>query len=574
MMDSKKRILIVDDNKSIHEDIKKILAINIVNTEIDKFEELLFDEKKETNHRSKEFVIDDAYQGEEAISLVKGAENEQFPYSLIFMDVRMPPGIDGIETIHQIWASYPNIEMVICTAYSDYSWDEIMEKFGFTDQLLFLKKPFDAVSLKQITYSLTTKWEIGRKNKEYMEYLEKEVETRTAELKRLLVYMRELKEKAEESDKLKTSFLSNMSHEIRSPMTAILGFSALLEKTELSQEKKNRYISYINNSGSTLMQIINDIIDISKIEAQQLKLYLSEFNLRVILLEIKEVFEQQVAQGKKNVQLILNEDIPDKDFKIYTDPQRIKQIFFNLLGNALKFTSTGNIQFGFTIVNDYIQFYVKDTGIGIPEDKKAIIFERFGQANDLFFKNAKGTGLGLAISKNLVEMMGGKIWVESDINIGTTFYFTIPYTPISYTNPIEPKIIIPEVAVDLSNKTILIVEDEEINYIFFYELLSTKKIKTTWVRNGQEALKLLSGNNNYDLILMDIMMPIMDGVEAMQKIKQLNKKTPPIIAQTAFAMIEEKEKYLALGFDDYIAKPINIKELFAKLHKWLSVPIS
>jgi two-component system sensor histidine kinase/response regulator len=569
-MNSKKRILIVDDNVSIHEDIKKILAIKLANTEIDKIEELLFDEKKKTNAASVDFVIDDAYQGEEALEKIDAAAREAFPYSLVFMDVRMPPGMDGIETIHKIWNRYPNIEMVICTAYSDYSWDEIIEKFGFTDQLLFIKKPFDAISLKQITYSLTTKWEIALKNKEYLTYLEVEVGKRTAELKKLLVYMRELKEKAEESDRLKSSFLSNMSHEIRSPMTAILGFSTLLEKNELPQEKKSQFISYINNSGSALLQIINDIIDISKIEAQQLKLYMSECNLNLLLVELKDIFDQQTAQSNKNIQIILNEGVSDKKLRIYSDPLRLKQIFFNLLSNALKFTSKGSVEFGYTIDKDLIQFYVKDTGVGISDDKKGVIFKRFGQADDFFFKNAMGTGLGLAISKNLIEIMGGRIWVESKLDIGTTFYFSLPYKPINDTDYIEPKIIIPEMDSDFHNKRILIAEDEEINFIFFNELFSIKKIEADWAKNGQEAVDKLSGENNYDLVLMDIKMPIMDGIEAMRKIKQLNKKTPPVIAQTAFALIEEKEKYLELGFYDYISKPINIDELFIKLRKWLA----
>ena len=569
-MNSRKRLLIVDDNKSIHEDIKKILAINLVNLEIDKFEELLFDEKKETNTSSIDFVIDDAYQGEEALQKVEDAVKESFPYSLIFMDVRMPPGIDGIETIHRIWDKHPNIEMVICTAYSDYSWDEIMQKFGFTDQLLFIKKPFDAISLKQITYSLTTKWEIGQKNKEYMAYLESEVEKRTAELKKLLEYMRILKEKAEESDRLKSSFLSNMSHEIRSPMTAILGFSSLLEETDLSNEKKSQFISYINNSGLNLLQIINDIIDISKIEAQQLKLYMSACQLNLILLELKDVFEQQIALSKKNIQLIFKNVVFENKLKIYTDPLRLKQVFFNLVGNAIKFTSKGSIELGYTIENELIIFYVKDTGIGISNDKKEIIFERFGQADDLFFKNAKGTGLGLAISKNLIEVMGGHIWLESELNVGTTFYFSLPYQLISENIIIESKIVSPNSESSLHNKRILIAEDEEINFVYFNELFSLKKIQSDWVKNGQEALDKLSSENNYDLVFMDIKMPVMDGVEAMQKIKQLNRKTPPIIAQTAFALIEEKENYLALGFDDYISKPINIDELFIMLYKWLS----
>jgi len=570
-MELRKRILIVDDNKSIHDDIKKILAIDIENKEIDQFEELLFNDKKSTKKNiAIDFIIDDAYQGDEAYAKVAKAEDEQLPYSLVFMDVRMPPGMDGIETIHKIWDKYPNIEMVICTAYSDYSWDEIMQKFGFTDQLLFIKKPFDAVSLKQITYSLTAKWEIAKKNKEYMVYLESEVEKRTAELKKLLDYMRELKEKAEKSDKLKSSFISNMSHEIRSPMTAILGFSSLMEESDLPEEKKNLFVSYINNSGNTLLQIINDIIDISKIEAQQLKLYLSECQLNLILLELKEVFEQHIAKKKKKIQFIIPDAIASSELNIYIDPLRLKQVFFNLIDNSLKFTIEGAIEVGYTIKHDIIEFYVKDTGVGIPADKQDIIFERFGQADDVNFKNQKGTGLGLAISKNLIEIMGGKIWLESEMQKGSKFYFSLPYIPITKEESNETKIVLPFTQSNFEGKRVLIAEDEETNYIFFEELLSTKKIITEWVKNGQEAVDRIASDNNFDLVLMDIKMPVMNGVEAMRKIKQLEKTLPPIIAQTAFALAEEQEKYLCLGFDDYISKPIDIESLFQLLRKWMA----
>ena len=568
-MDRLKRILIVDDNKSIHDDIRKILALKISNKDIDQFEELLFDEKKKTS-KSHDFDIDDAYQGEEAIEKVEASYNEGNPYSMAFMDVRMPPGIDGIETIQRIWEKYPNLEIVICTAYSDYSWDEIMTRFGFTDQLLFMKKPFDAISLKQITYSVTTKWEIAKKNREYMKYLETEVDKRTAELTKLLEYMRELKDRAEESDRLKSSFLANMSHEIRTPMNAIIGFSKLLDKENLSKEKKSKYIQYIQNSGKNLSLLINDIVDISKIESNQLKLFMSECSLNEMLNEIQDSFIQHaIYLNKKKVNVVLKKGIDQPKLDIYTDPTRLRQVISNLIGNALKFTFEGTVEFGYTQKDDFLEFYVSDTGIGISENKREIIFERFGQVEEVLSINPSGTGLGLAISKNLIEIMGGKIWVTSEVKKGSTFTFTIPFQQIHNENQNE-SIIVPQSIKSLANQNILVADDDDLNYIFYYELLSIEKINIIRARDGAEAVNIMKTNENIDLVLMDIKMPVMTGIEAMQKIREFNTKTP-IIAQTAYTMANERVNYLKQGFDDYISKPIDIDVLFGMIRKWLAI---
>jgi signal transduction histidine kinase len=571
-MTQKRRILIVDDTKSIHEDFKKTLISPVEDDKFNQIEQILFQKKQNKKGIAYQYIIDDAYQGEEAIEMVHKAEKEGFPYSLIFMDVRMPPGIDGVETIDRIWQTYPNIEMVICSAYSDYSWDEILEKFGQTDRLLFVKKPFNIIVIKQLALSLITKWDIAKKNREYMKLLEKEVEERTKELRHLLEEMKVLKEKAEDASRQKSAFLSNMSHEIRSPMNSILGFTDLLTESDLPREVRLKYLSYISSSGNSLLNLINDIIYNAKIEAGVLSIEPEEFDLNSLLREIEDKMNLEKSNKNKdsiNLELILPEN---GDMKIIADPERLRQIIINLLTNAIKFTLEGFVTFGYLIEhNEWLKFYVKDTGIGIHPDKIDTIFERFGQVDDERIKNSKGTGLGLSISKNLVELMGGKIWVESEPDKGSTFYFTIPFNPAQIkkdtrqTTEKSTK----EVHGISSDTLILIAEDEEFNWIFLQQVLEHTGAKLIWMKNGKEAVDYIARGEKTDLVLMDIKMPEMDGIEATQQIKKI-KPGIPVIAQTAFALSEDEKKFRAQGFDDYITKPIDIKLLLEKLNFWLT----
>ncbi len=570
-MDKKRRILIVDDNESIHDDFKKILLITKNSNVINEMEQLLFEEKPVNKRISYDYIIDDAYQGQEAIEMVTKSFDEGFPYSLIYMDVRMPPGIDGVQAMDKIWQKHPNIEIVICSAYSDYSWDDILEKFGETDKLLFIKKPFNIIVVKQLTLSLITKWDIAKKNREYMQHLEKEVEARTVELKHLLREMTLLKEKAEDADKMKSAFLANMSHEIRSPMNAILGFSELLEDPELDEETKQQYLQYINLSGKSLLNLINDIIFVAKIEAGILEIQPLAFQLNTLLQEIYSIYlVDKQTQTKDNLKLEMHLGIQDEDPEIITDPERLKQIFINLLSNAFKFTTQGYIRFGYDVSpENWLTFFVEDTGIGIPQNKQDLIFERFGQAENSLLSKSKGTGLGLTISKNLTELMGGKMWINSAAGKGSTFYFTIPFVKAdkNISSPVKEKAA-KTYDSNFSNKTILIVEDEDLNTIFLKQVLVPLHANLEWAVNGADAVEKFRKNNKIDLILMDIKMKVMDGMEAAKQIKAINPNIP-IIAQTAFAMADEEQYCRTHGFDDYIKKPISITELKEKISRWL-----
>ena len=241
------------------------------------------------------------------------------------------------------------------------------------------------------------------------------------------ILLREAKEKAEESDRLKTAFLANMSHEIRTPMNSIIGFSELLSDDEITKEEIDNYVAHINIAGNSLLNLINDILDIAKIEAGQITIIQSDCNINALFNELYLTFTQQKEKLDKKELTIIYNDQPSKQHTINTDPQRLKQIMTNLLGNALKFTEKGFIEFGFDLVSaDKYMFFVKDTGIGISPENQQLIFKRFSQVDGSHTRNYGGTGLGLSISKNLVELMGGKLWVDSVQGKGSTFYFTLP----------------------------------------------------------------------------------------------------------------------------------------------------
>jgi len=375
--------------------------------------------------------------------------------------------------------------------------------------------------------------------------------------------------KADEANKLKSLSLASMSHELRTPLNSIIGFSDLLLDEDTTDDERGQFTKLIQSAGRSLMQLIGDIIDISKIEAGEVTIQKAEFNVNSFLQEILLTFRHEKDnRDKSNIELklILSDQIAD--LKIETDAHRLRQVFSNLLTNSLKFVEDGYIEFGYSSVSPTsIQFFVKDTGVGIGADKKDIIFDQYGQDKDRYSSNKEGTGLGLAISKSFVELLGGNIWVDSELNEGSTFYFTIPLN----SNPVDKtdKYLNQSLNVDSvnwSNHTILVVDDVRQNYVYLNGLLAHTRATVLWVQNGKEAVDICRENKAIDLILMDIRMPVMDGFEASQIIKKENPNIS-IIAQTAFSSQEDKEKCLDNLCEGYLAKPINYKELFLVLNK-------
>ncbi|MES2286451.1 MAG: ATP-binding protein [Bacteroidota bacterium] len=376
----------------------------------------------------------------------------------------------------------------------------------------------------------------------------------------------EAKEKAEESTKLKEAFLANMSHEIRTPMNAIIGFSDILSKSKL-EDKEKEYVKTIKLAGENLLTIINDILDISKIEAGMMTFEEHAFNVREIFKSLNGMLMGKAKE--KNLELVFSceEDVPDS---LLGDPTRLTQIIINLTGNAIKFTQTGKVQVNVKVLKNEkgyttLEFSVKDTGIGIPQDKLEHIFERFRQAESHTTRKYGGTGLGLSIAKQLVELQGGKLSVISEIKVGSTFSFCI-----SYKNSVETSQV-PEITEkkynieDLIKLNILLVEDNQLNVKLILSLFSEYNLNVQVAENGSICIDKLK-ENNFDIILMDMEMPVMNGYEAATIIRSVIKNNIPIIAMTAHAMSGEKERCLSLGMNDYISKPINAKMLFEKIY--------
>ncbi|WP_372947158.1 LytS/YhcK type 5TM receptor domain-containing protein [Mariniphaga sp.] len=375
--------------------------------------------------------------------------------------------------------------------------------------------------------------------------------------------LKSAKEKAEESDRLKSAFLANLSHEIRTPMNAIIGFADLLNLDELDDKTRENYTQIIKNSGNYLLSIINDIVEISHIEAGQVELNDTEFDPGEFLDDVYSTFKVSVP-AKKNLSIKLVKDESRISGKIKMDEIKLRQILMNLLNNALKFTEKGEICFGYEISdNAEITFFVRDTGIGIAPENQQFIFERFRQIDKGKSKINSGSGLGLSITKAYVDLMGGTIKLNSDLGKGSEFNITFPY----FQHNSAPKRIkreeIAQPTPANGKKVIVVAEDEDINWYYIEQILSRYNYNLIRAENGKEAVDLCLENENVDLVLLDIKMPVMDGYEALEKIRSINPKLP-VIAQTAYALPGDVEKIKTL-FDDYITKPINRQLLIEKI---------
>ena len=402
----------------------------------------------------------------------------------------------------------------------------------------------------------------------YDEYLKlnTELETNLNKIKNINVELKNAKNKAEEHDRLKSAFLHNMSHEIRTPLNGLIGFSDLLSDDEnLEADKKKEYIQIIRSSGEQLIRIIDDLIDISQIETGQVSLIEEEFNLNPLLDNAFLLIKKQIKDKKKPIQLKLFKGLKNNEDAITADKTRLLQVILNLLSNSVKYTKKGSIEIGYRVKDNHVEFYVNDTGIGIPEESHEVIFERFRQAYDDSSHLYGGTGLGLAISKGLIKMMNGTISMTSKPGTGSTFKFSIPYNQgYSEKKPDNQKASLPV----NSHKTILIAEDVQESFELLKEYLKGYDIKILHAMDGLEAVELALNQENPDLILMDIRMPEMSGITALKEIKKI-KPELPVIIQTAYAMQIEKDECFKAGCDDYLTKPIDKASFFTILNKYL-----
>lgn len=381
-------------------------------------------------------------------------------------------------------------------------------------------------------------------------------------LKKHLEKLRKAEQKAKESDQLKSAFLQNLSHEIRTPMNGIIGFTELLNNEGLSFEQKKNYAQIIAKSSHQLMNLVNDILDISLIETGSSPLIERKVHLNNLLDELKCTYESWTTE---EVSFELVKELPDQQSIIFADEDKLRQVLNNLLNNAFKFTEKGHIRFGYILNENELEFSVEDSGIGIPPELYELIFDRFHKADLDIAKLYEGIGLGLSICRGNVALMGGRIWVKSELGKGSSFYFTMKY------NPIEP-LIHPTHLQQNNDQTIqptiiLVVEDDDTSYQLIKEILGDPDLLILHAKNGREAIDIYKKNQNIRLILMDIKMPVMNGIEATREIRKMNTNVP-IIVQSAFTMNDMSQSNINADFSGYIAKPFSKEQLMALVNEY------
>ena len=585
------RVLVIDDQESIHEDFRKIVRSEERDDhDINKEAAALFGDSTEDNEPTERFEIDSAHQGEEGLAMVQEALRINRPYPMAFVDVRMPPGWDGVETIQRIWQVDPEILVVLCTAYSDHTWEDIVARLGRTDHLLILKKPFDNIEVRQLVLALTKRWHLARQAEMTLNELEQrvverthEVEARSEALEKASVELKTTNEQlaaaqvaAEAANRAKTEFLANMSHEIRTPMTAIVGYAELLRDELAKSETPGAPVEFVDailSNTEHLLGLLNAILDMSKIESGQLEIEHVQCNPWAI---VHNVAAMMRAPAKAKGLTLSIEHVGPIPESIESDPLRLRQILANLIGNAIKFTASGGVHIAVELLRDnperlLLQFKVTDTGIGMLPETIDKLFDRFSQADSSTTRQYGGSGLGLAISKRLATMLGGEITIQSESGRGSTFAVTVQTGSLENVKLVEN----PQAApiAERSQKKpgkvaggerILLAEDCTDNQRIVSLILTNAGFQVTIAENGQvaceRAMAALKEGKPYDMILMDMQMPVMEGHEATRRLRAAGY-TRPIVALTAHATVEDRKKCLEAGCDFYVTKPINRSEL-------------
>jgi signal transduction histidine kinase len=478
-----------------------------------------------------------------------------FDPDLILLDLSMPyiSGFEVMKQIKSVISENTYLPILVLTADVTPSAKQRALSGGASD---FLTKPFDLVEvglrIRNLLFTSFLQQQLQNQN----HVLEEKVKERTRELETKNIELTLAKNRAEASDKLKGTFINNISHEIRTPLNGILGFGQILTDPDLTTEEREQYSEMLNDSSARLVNTITNFMDISLLTSGNQKVYKKEVNIENSFTEIINKFKD-VCQ-KKN--LVLSTELHNNKIKIITDSELLGKILYQLTDNSVKFTQQGSVVIGCKINRSDVLFWVKDSGIGISEKNKEQIFDSFIQEDGAITRKYEGSGLGLAIAQRLVKLLGGTIWLESEKSKGTAFYFTIPYQEEDKTEKKGQRIT--EQKQTPAKQTILIAEDDDINYQYFKALLSYDSVLVLRASNGIEAVKICREHPEVNIVLMDLRMWEMDGFEATTQIKSFRNNLP-IIAVTAYSEGEDKQKALEAGCDDFITKPVK-KELLIK----------
>lgn len=664
------RILIIDDTRSIHDDFQKILGGNAEKEDLDALEAELFGGPSPASPRPS-YELESAYGGESGHALVAAAAAEGRPYAMAFVDMRMPAGWDGLVTIQHLWKVDPELQIVICTAYSDHSWEDLFRALGPTNNLLVLKKPFDEVEVTQMVYTLTTKRSLAEQARARTREVERLVEVRTEQLvhsqkaladtnlrlqsimdavpvglvtmrpdgridsanraagesfgytpdemeglhlqelisgadlraaqipeaegrrkdgssfpvnvllrdvpldsdliytgvisditerKRAMDDLLLAKARAEAADQAKTDFLARMSHELRTPMSGVLGMAHKLLDASLGPDQQQD-VELIVVSAESLLDTINEILDLAKVEAGHMQLESIPFDFKRQVGEVLGLLGPAAATRGLELRADYSPTAPEW---FLGDPVRVRQILHNLVGNALKFTRRGGVTVRVT-VNEELRVEVADTGVGIPVEKHALIFEKFAQAEVSTTRRYGGTGLGLPICRELVQLMRGEIGLQSEVGRGSTFWFQLPLpavaAPVAAAEPVELN--------SLAGARILLAEDNFVNQQVATHFLQRWGCKVDVACTGEEAITMFQ-EAHYNLVLMDCQMPVVDGFEAARAIRLLKEGAlVPMIAFTASTVGDAARRCREAGMDEVLSKPVSPSKLRASLSRWL-----
>jgi signal transduction histidine kinase len=560
------RVLVVDDNPEIHEDVRKALrgtssAAPLASARA------AFLGRAERPVASPEFSIDTATQGEEGLRLVREAVAAGAPYALAFVDMRMPPGWDGLRTVAAMLDADPGLQVVLCTAFSDRSHDEIRRELGPTDALIILKKPFDPVEPLQLACTLSRKRELSAQAALRREELEQLVEARTVEL-------RDATARAQAAARVKSEFLANMSHEIRTPLTAMLGNADLLLDPLLQPADVAEHARTIRRNGTHLLAILNDILDLSRIEAGRMTVESVTCSPAGLMHDVADMLRARARQ--KGLRLVVRQEgrLPAT---IRTDPTRLRQILVNLCGNAIKFTEAGEVCLTARLADaegaaPLLEFIVSDTGIGLGHEALGRLFRPFEQADSTTTRRFGGSGLGLAISRRLAHLLGGDVTAASRPGAGSAFTLRIP------TGPLEGVPLVgeddgvslaeePEVNLELRLRGhVLLAEDTRDTALVIGTMLRRAGAVVEVVDNGRLALERAragtAAGQPFDLLLLDMHMPELDGLQVVRQLRA-GGYDGPIVALTADSMPEDRAQCIDAGCNDYATKPVRRNDLLA-----------